>query len=110
MKRSTCCTATGCRAGARRAQIHISGTAGAGFSLAIRRRGIPFIQMSDAAYGVRMSADNGRYSTALPSNLGSAASWDPQAACTYGHVIGSELRAQGFNMTLGGGTNLTREP
>src|SRR5581483_1016893 len=52
----------------------------------------------------------GRYSTALPSNLASASSWDPQAACEYGALIGRELRAQGYNMTLGGGTNLTREP
>jgi beta-glucosidase len=66
--------------------------------------------MSDAAYGVRSSADNGRYSTALPSNLASASSWDPQAACEYGALIGRELRAQGYNMTLGGGVNLTREP
>ncbi len=86
------------------------GDGGAGFTLGIPRLGIPFIQMSDAAYGVRSSAENGRYSTALPSNLGSAASWDPQAACDYGALIGRELRAQGYNMTLGGGTNLTREP
>jgi beta-glucosidase len=86
------------------------GNGGAGFVLAVPRLGIPFIQMSDAAYGVRMSADNGRYSTALPSNVASAASWDPQAACEYGTLIGKELRAQGYNMTLGGGTNLTREP
>jgi beta-glucosidase len=68
------------------------------------------IQMSDAAYGVRSSAENGRYSTALPSNLASAASWDPQAACDYGALIGRELRAQGYNMTLSGGVNITREP
>jgi beta-glucosidase len=86
------------------------GNGGAGFVLAVPRLGIPFIQMSDAAYGVRMSAANGRYSTALPSNVASAASWDPQAACEYGTLIGKELRAQGYNMTLGGGTNLTREP
>jgi beta-glucosidase len=86
------------------------GNGGAGFVLPVERLGIPFIQMSDAAYGVRMSADNGRYSTALPSNLASASSWDPQAACAYGALIGRELRAQGYNMTLGGGTNLTREP
>jgi beta-glucosidase len=86
------------------------GNGGAGFTLGIPRLGIPFIQMSDAAYGVRSSAENGRYSTALPSNLGSAASWDPQAACDYGALIGRELRAQGYNMTLGGGVNLTREP
>jgi len=57
------------------------GNGGAGFVLGIERLGIPFIQMSDAAYGVRSSAENGRYSTALPSNLASASSWDPQAAC-----------------------------
>ena len=28
----------------------------------------------------------------------------------YGATIGRELRAQGFNMTLGGGANLTRNP
>jgi beta-glucosidase len=46
----------------------------------------------------------------MPSNLGAASSWDPQSACDYGEVIGRELRAQGFNMTLGGGVNLAREP
>ena len=86
------------------------GNGGAGFVLGVPRLGIPMIQMSDAAYGVRSSAENGRYSTALPSNIAAAASWDPQAACEYGALIGRELRAQGYNMTLGGGVNLTREP
>ncbi len=86
------------------------GNSGAGFVLGIPRLGIPYIQMSDAAYGVRASGENGRYSTALPANVGAAASWDPEAACSYGRLIGKELRAQGYNMTLGGGTNITREP
>jgi beta-glucosidase len=86
------------------------GNQGAGFVFGIPRLGIPEIEMSDAAYGVRMSAQNGRYSTALPSNIAAAASWDPEAACDYGALIGRELRAQGYNMTLGGGVNLTREP
>ncbi len=83
---------------------------GAGFTLGVPRLGIPNIDMSDAAYGVRSSGENGRYSTALPSDLGAAASWDPQAAYEYGALIGRELRAQGYNMSLGGGVNLTREP
>ncbi len=83
---------------------------GAGFVLGVERLGIPLIQMSDAAYGVRSSGENGRYSTALPSNVASAASWDPQAACDYGALIGRELRNQGYNMTLGGGVNITRDP
>jgi beta-glucosidase len=86
------------------------GNGGAGFVFGVERLGIPMIQMSDAAYGLRSSAENGRYSTALPSPVASAASWDPQAACEYGALIGRELRAQGYNMTLGGGTNITREP
>ena len=66
--------------------------------------------MSDAAYGVRSSGENGRYSTALPSDIAGAASWDTNGAYEYGALIGRELRAQGYNMTLGGGMNLTREP
>jgi beta-glucosidase len=95
--------------GRTRPNAHLS-NGGAGFVVGVPRLGIPIIQMSDAAYGVRSSAENGRYSTALPSNVASAASWDPHAACEYGTLIGRELRAQGYNMTLGGGVNLTREP
>ena len=86
------------------------GNGGAGFVLGVPRLGIPIIQISDAAYGVRSSGENGRYSTALPAPIGAAASWDMEAACAYGTLIGKELRAQGFNMTLGGGVNITREP
>jgi beta-glucosidase len=83
---------------------------GAGYVEGVKRLGIPPLVISDAAYGVRSSGENGRYSTALPSNLGAASAWDPESACAYGDVIASELRAQGFNVTLGGGVNLTREP
>jgi beta-glucosidase len=83
---------------------------GMGVSPLPARFGIPTIAMSDAAYGVRDSAKNGRYSTALPANIGAAASWDPEASCAYGALIGRELRAQGYSMSLGGGTNLTRDP
>src|ERR1700722_7721252 len=76
---------------------------GAGYVEGIPRLGIPGLVISDAAYGVRSSGENGRYSTALPSCLGAAASWDPEAAYAYGSLIGRELRAQGFNMSLGGG-------
>jgi beta-glucosidase len=88
--------------------VHSNG--GAGYVVEIPRLGIPAIQMSDAAYGVRMSGENGRYSTALPSCVGGAATWDLEGGFEYGALIGRELRAQGYNMTLGGGVNLTREP
>ena len=83
---------------------------GVGYAVGVPRLGIPGIDMSDAAYGVRSSGTNGRYSTALPSNVAAAASWDPDAAYEYGALIGRELRAQGFNMSLGGGVDITREP
>jgi beta-glucosidase len=86
------------------------GNGGAGYVEGIQRLGIPPLFISDAAYGVRDSGANGRYSTAMPSNLGAASSWDAQSACEYGEVIARELRAQGFNVTLGGGVNLAREP
>src|SRR6201986_126054 len=83
---------------------------GAGYVEGVKRLGIPPLVISDAGYGVRDSGVNGRYSTAMPSNLGAAASWDTDSACECGTVIGKELRAQGFNMTLGGGVDLVREP
>jgi beta-glucosidase len=83
---------------------------GVGYVTGIPRLGIPGIDMSDAASGVRSSGVNGRYSTALPANVAAAASWDTDAAYEYGALIGRELRAQGYNMSLGGGVDLTREP
>jgi beta-glucosidase len=83
---------------------------GAGFVPGIPRLHIPDINMADSAVGVRMAALHGRYSTLLPSTLGAASSWDPESARLYGEVIGRELRAQGYNMSIGGGVNLTREP
>ena len=71
---------------------------GVGYEVGVPRLGIPGIDMSDAAYGVRSSGANGRYSTALPANVAAAASWDTDAAYEYGKLIGTELRAQGYNM------------
>jgi beta-glucosidase len=41
--------------------------------------------------------------------LALAATWDLEAAYEYGALIGRELRDQGYNMSLGGGVNITRE-
>lgn len=83
---------------------------GAGFVPGIKRLGIPDINLADSAVGVRLGALQSRYSTLLPSVIGMAASWDTDAADLYGSVIGRELRAQGFNMSIGGGVDLAREP
>jgi beta-glucosidase len=83
---------------------------GASYVPGIPRLGIPGINMQDSAVGVRLSAMMGRYSTLLPSALGAASSWDIKSAQLYGDVIGRELRDQGFNMSIGGGVDITREP
>lgn len=83
---------------------------GAGQVLGIPRLGIPSLQQADSAVGVRMAAPESRYATLLPSVLGAAASWDPAAAHLYGDVIGRELRAQGYNQSIGGGVDLARDP
>src|SRR5271170_2781399 len=83
---------------------------GAGFMAGIPRLGIPNIDLADSAVGIRMAAYQGRYATLLPSTLGAASSFDSDSAFLYGSVIGRELRSLGFNMTIGGGVDITREP
>ena len=83
---------------------------GAGWIPGISHLGIPDLNMADSAVGVTRGAAMSRYSTLLPSTLGMAASWDLKAAYLYGTVIGRELRDQGYNMAIGGGVNITREP
>jgi beta-glucosidase len=83
---------------------------GAGWIPGIPRLGIPDINMADSAVGVTRGAAASRYSTLLPSTLGLAASWDLKAGHLYGTVIGRELRDQGYNMSIGGGVDITREP
>src|SRR5665213_2611314 len=82
----------------------------AGFVPGIPRLHLPDINLADSAVGVRMAALQSRYATLLPSVLGMSASWDPDSAFLYGSVIGRELRAQGYNMSIGGGVDLIREP
>ncbi|HEY4050329.1 MAG TPA: glycoside hydrolase family 3 C-terminal domain-containing protein [Acidobacteriaceae bacterium] len=79
-------------------------------TIAIPRLGIPALQTADSSYGVTKGAASGRYSTALPNNLAAASSWDPDTIFQYGALIARELRDQGYNMSQGGGVNLTREP
>ena len=83
---------------------------GAGWIPGIPRLGIPDLNMADSAVGVTRGAQRSRYSTGLPSALGAAATWDLELAYLYGNVIGRELRDQGYNMSIGGGVNITREP
>jgi len=83
---------------------------GAGYTPGIERLGIPDINLADSATGVRLGALQSRYATLLPSPLALAATWNLESANLYGKVIGRELRDQGFNMSIGGGVDLAREP
>jgi len=74
----------------------------------IPRLSIPDLGFEDGSVGVGQSLGQ---STALPSSIASAASWDLNLAYQYGTVIGKEMRAHGVNVNLGGNTNLIgREP
>ncbi len=92
------------------APVPADNNGGAGQILGIARLGIPSVQQADSAVGVRMAAPQSRYATLLPSVLGVASSWNLQTAHLYGDVIGRELRAQGYNQSIGGGVNLARDP
>ncbi|HLI97619.1 MAG TPA: GDSL-type esterase/lipase family protein, partial [Candidatus Baltobacteraceae bacterium] len=90
----------------------------AGFIPAIAQLGIPALQESDASLGVADPAnDAGKpvrgaagYSTALPSQLATAATWNPQLAYQAGAMIGHEAHDEGFDVMLAGGADLTRDP
>jgi len=92
------------------AEIPKGSLGGAGYVAGVERLGIPGINMADSAVGVRLSAAGSHYATLLPSVLGAASSWDPKALFLFGDVIGRELRDMGYNMSIGGGVDLTREP
>jgi beta-glucosidase len=84
----------------------------AGYVKGIPRLGIPDILETDAGLGVvnPRQVRPGDVATAMPSGLALASSFDSDLAYQGGAVIGAEARAKGFNVLLGGGVNLTRDP
>lgn len=85
---------------------------GAGYIPGVARLGIPALNETDASLGVAnpRKIRKGDGATALPSGLALASTWDPELAHAAGAMVGSEARDKGFNVLLGGGANLTREP
>jgi beta-glucosidase len=81
-----------------------------GFIPGIPRLGIPDLQMTDSNQGVSLAGAKGRYATALPSGEAMASAWDPALSYEIGAMLGQEMRAMGFNMSLGSGINMIREP
>ena len=81
-----------------------------GFIPGIPRLGIPDLQMTDSNQGISLAGAKGRYATALPSGEAMASAWDPALSYEIGTMLGHEMRAMGFNMSLGSGINMVREP
>jgi beta-glucosidase len=81
-----------------------------GFIPGVPRLGVPDLQMTDSVEGVSGAGIKGRYATALPSAEAMAAAWDPALSYEIGTMLGHEMRAMGFNMSLGSGINMIREP
>ena len=84
----------------------------AGYVPGVPRLGIPALQETDAGLGVTnpFGVRPGDSAVALPSGMAVAASFDPDAAYRDGVVLGREAAARGFNMVLGGGVDLVRDP
>jgi beta-glucosidase len=92
------------------AEIPKGSLGGAGYVQGVPRLGIPGINQADSAVGIRLAAQGGHYATLLPSVLGAACSWDKDALFLFGSVLGRELRDMGYNMSIGGGVDLARDP
>jgi len=84
----------------------------AGYIPGVPRLGVPDLLETDASLGVVNPSQvrPGDVATALPSGLALASSFDAAAAQQAGALIGQEARAKGFNVLLGGGVDLTRDP
>ncbi len=86
--------------------------AGAGYVRGIPRLGVPSLRETDASLGVTnpFGVRKDDTATALPAGLALGATFDPEMARRGGLLVAQEARARGFNVLLGGGINLTRDP
>jgi beta-glucosidase len=84
----------------------------AGFVPGVPRLGIPALYETDASLGVANPGGirPSDVATALPASLALASTFDPVLSFKAGALVGSEARAKGFNVLLGGGMDLTRDP
>eukprot|EP00759_Apiculatamorpha_spiralis_P017422 PhF_6_TR2342/c0_g1_i1/m.4190/K05349/bglX; beta-glucosidase len=73
------------------------------------RLGIPAIKMNDGPQGFRDSTFPGT-TTAWPSGLSIAASWDVDLMFQWGSAMGKEFYLKGANVQLGPGVCLARVP
>jgi beta-glucosidase len=82
-----------------------------GYTPGISRLRIPPLLMTDAILGVTNPGFRpGDTATALPAALALGASFNPTLAREAGAMVGRESRVRGFNVLLGPGINLARDP
>jgi beta-glucosidase len=84
----------------------------AGYTPGVARLGVPALQSTDASLGVTNPGyrPDDKGATALPASIVVGASFNPALARASGGVVGREARLRGFNVVLGGGVNLQRDP
>lgn len=84
----------------------------AGWVKGVPRLGAPDLLLTDAGLGITNPGGGrkGDTATALPSAQALAATFNPRLAYEAGAILGREARSRGFNVVLGGGTNLARDP
>lgn len=84
----------------------------AGWVQGVPRLGVPDLLLTDAGLGITNPAGGrkGDQATALPSAQALGATFNPKLAYEAGAVLGREARSRGFNVVLGGGINLARDP
>ena len=84
---------------------------GAGYVTGIPRLKVPALIETDASLGVSYIAGLRKDgATALPSATAMGSTWNPDLIRRGGAMIAGEARAKGFNVLLGGGINLMRDP
>ncbi len=84
----------------------------AGFVPGVARLGIPSLQETDAGLGITdpENVRPGDAAVALPSALSLASAWDETEAEAWGGMLGREAASRGFNVLLGPGLDLARDP
>jgi beta-glucosidase len=84
----------------------------AGWTKGVARLGVPDLLLTDASLGIANPGGGrpGDTATALPAGLALGATFNPALARHAGRLLGAEARSRGFNVLLGGGMNLVRDP
>jgi beta-glucosidase len=84
----------------------------AGYVFGVPRLGVASLRETDASLGVTnpFGIRPGDSATALPAGIALGATFNPELAYRSGRLVGAEARAKGFNVLLGGGMNLMRDP